>query len=450
MSKTRKSKVTSNKIGGYEYQFVNTPHERYICKICIHPCQDTYLSVCCGHNFCKSCLDKVKKSSTSFCPICRNEKATTFPNIQADREIRSLHVMCTNKGRGCEWQGELNNINNHLGNSDGCQFEDVQCSNKCGKMLQRRYLPSHVETECPSRIVKCPLCQISGGHRFIVGEHKEQCPKLPMSCPNKCMAKKIAREDMEAHRKECPLEMVQCDYHNVGCEERMLRKRKKNHEEEKMEEHLLMTTLKLANTEDKLVSTETRLGSLEVMVHRLINTTGSCNKLIESSQWYSHLTTLATRVVAVTQITPVILKMSNFAENKETYNVWSSEPFFSHNRGYKMTLLVYPAGDGDGEGTHLSVFLHLMKGPHDDKLAWPLRGRFEIKLLNQISDCEHYSQTVIYDHRMPGVAENRVISCGISEGWGKQQFVHNEDLSEVSPTCQYLKNDCIFIEVNKL
>jgi len=446
--RSKKSKVVSSKIGGYEYQFVDTPHERYICKICIHPCQETFLSVCCGHNFCKDCLDKTKRSP---CSICHNKKATTFPNIQADREIRSLRVMCTNKEKGCEWKGELNDINNHLENSNGCQYEDIHCSNKCGKILQRRLLSSHVSNECPGRIVKCPLCQISGGYRFIVGEHKEQCPKFLISCPNNCMTSKLAREDMETHRKECPLEVVECDYHKVGCEERMMRKRKKSHEGEKIEEHLLMTTHKLSYTEDKLVSTETRLRSLEVMVHRLINTTRSSNKLIESTQWSRHLTTLATKVAAVTQITPVILKMSSFAEKKEANTFWCSEPFFSHNRGYKMCLLVYPAGYGPGVNTHLSVFLRIMKGSHDDKLAWPLRGRFEVKLLNQINDREHYSQTVIYDHHTPGDAECRVNDCGISgRGWGKQLFVSNEDLSEVSTMCQYLKDDCIFLEVNKL
>ena len=45
-----------------------------------------------------------------------------------------------------------------------------------------------------------------------------------------------------------------------------------------------------------------------------------------------------------------------------------------------MCLIVDAAGYGDGEGTHVSVFLYLLKGPHDDKLEqsghWPLRGTF--------------------------------------------------------------------------
>ncbi|XP_065901454.1 TNF receptor-associated factor 4-like [Dysidea avara] len=429
-------KATRNGIGGYEHQFVNTPHERYICNICIHPCQAAYLrlSVCCGHNFCKSCLD-----GTNTCPVCRNEKFSTFPNVQADREIRSLHVMCTNKKRGCEWQGELNNINNHLGSSDGCQLEDVKCSNECGKMLQRQYLTSHVETECPCRNVECELCHVTGRHQFIKGEHKERCLKLLISCPNKCKTKKIAREDMDAHRKECPLEMVLCEYHSVGCEERMTRKRKRKHEEEKIEEHLLMTKLKLAKT-------ETRLSSLEVMVCHLINTTGSSNKLIESAQWSSHLNTLAMTVVGVTQVCPVIMKMSNFAEYKRRDIAGA---FYSHSRGYKMDMWFDAAGDGDGEGTHLSVFLYLMKGPNDDKLAWPLRGRFEVKLLNQISDCEHYSKIVTFDDYIPDDVAGRVTDSNASS-WGHPRFISNENLYKVTPTCQYLKDDCIFLQVSKL
>jgi len=61
-----------------------------------------------------------------------------------------------------------------------------------------------------------------------------------------------------------------------------------------------------------------------------------------------------------------------------------------------MCLWVYPDGSDDGKVTHLSVYLCLMKGPHDDELTWPLRGKFEWKLLNQISDCEHCSDTMSY------------------------------------------------------
>ncbi|XP_065901677.1 TNF receptor-associated factor 4-like [Dysidea avara] len=440
---------SSNKsgLGGHDHRYVDSPPERLVCVLCYLPCRDPFLSVCCGHNFCRSCMDGCKEVASavsvmpSTCPVCRHEEFVTFPNKQADREIKSLHVMCTNEERGCEWQDELNDINNHLGNSDGCQFEDVKCSNECGKMLQRQYLTSHVETECPCRKVdcqychitgehqfiegehkeqcpkfplpcpndcsrghkrqthlyrlravkcipredmeahrkKCPLeeikcslkcgkilqrqnltshvetecprrkvdcqyCHITGEHQFIEGEHKEQCPKLPIPCPNKCKVRSLLREDMEAHRKGCLLEVVQCDYHNVGCEERMLRKRKREHEEEKMEEHLIMTKLKLTKTEDKLFATEVklthRLGNLEVMLHRLIDATGSTCKLVDSLQWSTHLSTMATRVTTVTQICPATFKVSKFTENKQNKASWYSDPFYTDNKGYACALML--------------------------------------------------------------------------------------------------------------
>ena len=30
--------------------------------------------------------------------------------------------------------------------------------------------------------------------------------------------------------------------------------------------------------------------------------------------------------------------------------------------------------------THMSAFLHVMKGPYDDRLSWPLEGDFEASL----------------------------------------------------------------------
>jgi len=71
--------------------------------------------------------------------------------------------MCVNKERGCQWQGELNDItSSHLENSDGCQFEDVECSNECGKVLQPQCLGVHVKTECPHRMIDCQYCKLWG------------------------------------------------------------------------------------------------------------------------------------------------------------------------------------------------------------------------------------------------------------------------------------------------
>ena len=196
--------ATPTSYGGYEYKFVNPPPDRCICNICHFPSRDAYMTgQCCeGQTICKSCLDQWQKTAGKMqCLVCRKEEGGFYPNYHIKREIKSLHIYCTNKEKGCEWQGELNDINNHLDNSDGCQFEQVKCSNECGKMIQRQYLTSHVETECPRRKVNCKYCHDTGEHQFIEGQHKEECPKVPLLCPNKCEVGSVPREEMEAHRR---------------------------------------------------------------------------------------------------------------------------------------------------------------------------------------------------------------------------------------------------------
>ena len=166
---------------------------------------------------------------------------------------------------------------------------------------------THVESECPCRQQDCQYFQITGEHWFIEGDHRENCTKLPLPCPNKCVIDNVPREDMEAHRKECPLELIQGEYHNTGCEERMMRKNKRKHEEE----HLLMTKAKLSKTENTLASTESRLDCLEEMVHYLIGENAtSRDKMIISARSSVHITSLS-------MICPIIVRMSKYAEYKE-------------------------------------------------------------------------------------------------------------------------------------
>ena len=94
------SMVTHHDVG-YEFESVEIPPDRLLCKICRLPGRNPYLSVCCGHLFCKPCLDRNKATTngtTGPCSIvaCK-EKFITFPQTEADRQIKRLQVYCINK-----------------------------------------------------------------------------------------------------------------------------------------------------------------------------------------------------------------------------------------------------------------------------------------------------------------------------------------------------------------
>ena len=440
------------KYGGYEYEFVGYPvPDRCVCNICHLPSRDAYMTgQCCqGLTICKSCLNQWQTTAGNAvrCPVCRKEEGGFHPNYPIVREVKSLHIYCTNKEKGCEWQGELNDINNHLGNSDGCLFEEVKCSNECGKMIQRRYLTSHVETECPHRKVNCQYCHDTGEHQFIEGQHKEECPKLPLPCPNKCEVGSVPREDMKAHRKECPLEMIQCEYYSVGCEVRMARKDQEEHDNEKMKEHLMMTQLELGGTRLELTDTKAQL---DVALKQITNLTVLMNAQLNPRNSHAniravYLDSMITISKFGNQACPVIVMMPEYNNKKKHEITWYSDPFYTHNNGYKMCLNVDAAGTDDGEGTHLSVYLNLMKGPHDNELKWPLRGKFGIKLLNQIRNSEHYPGLIVYNDK---AAAHRVVEDDKALGWGTPDFISNEHLYKSTPSSQYLKDDCLFFQVD--
>ena len=119
------------------------------------------------------------------------------------------------------------------------------------------------------------------------------------------------------------------------------------------------------------------------------------------------------------------------------------------SQGYQMCLNVDAAGYGNGKGTHVSVYLYLMKGPHDDKLEqsghWPLRGTFTIKLLNQLNDGDHYSRMVQFHHNWCSECTNRVLRGAMANsGCGEPYFISHDILRDSN----YYKHDSIIFRIS--
>ena len=151
------------------------------------------------------------------------------------------------------------------------------------------------------------------------------------------------------------------------------------------------------------------------------------------------------------QVTPVILNIKNNKIKDNTYTFTQSYPFFTFKGGHLMSMRVYLNGHGDGDGTHLSVVLLLMKGPHDDKLEqsghWPLRGTFTIELLNQLNDSDHYNRKIQFHHQLCSDCTNRVLE-GVTAhtGFGDSLFISNDVLNKSNNA--YNKYDYFFFRIS--
>ena len=71
------------------------------------------------------------------------------------------------------------------------------------------------------------------------------------------------------------------------------------------------------------------------------------------------------------------------AKTDPTQATLFSPAFYTSQIGYKLRVKLYPAGDGMGKGTHMSIFLQLMEGPFDGILTWPFKHKVTFMILDQ-------------------------------------------------------------------
>ena len=197
------------------------------CPVCLNILTDPHQVSCCGRNFCKSCIERVKNGNGS-CPMCKEETYQSFADKNVSRIINGLQVYCTNKAKGCQWKGDLKYLPTHRnkGKRVGeCQYEKVKCQyDKCQNKDQRQNLNIHEEEWCDQRPYNCEHCYVEGTYFFITFLHIEACSKYPTKCPNNCTYSVMPQDSVPVHLRRCPLQPVDCVFSWAGCKDKPLRK----------------------------------------------------------------------------------------------------------------------------------------------------------------------------------------------------------------------------------
>ena len=104
---------------------------------------------------------------------------------------------------------------------------------------------------CPKRPWQCQHCDFRGTYDIGTTDHLPNCTKYPEPCPNQCDIGTVPRYDMKKHLTECPLQLVECEFAQAGCRERIPRQNLSRHMEEGAQHHLLnMSLLNLSLTRE--------------------------------------------------------------------------------------------------------------------------------------------------------------------------------------------------------
>ena len=191
-----------------------------------------------------------------------------------------------------------------------------------------------------------------------------------------------------------------------------------------------------ANHTEVLVKVDNKLSTAQKRINELEITLQQKSKPFDVmfGKWAVKIHTQAAKLLSCDQVLPVIAKVSDFEMNKQTKYEWNSHPFYTYHQGYRIKLTVVLAGRGLGQGHHVSVYLYIMDGPFDHVLKWKLKGKFDVKLLNQFSDSSHLSVS----HR---IYADRSQSKPF---WYSDEFISHERLYKRN---SFLKDDCLFLEV---
>ena len=141
--------------------------------------------------------------------------------------------------------------------------------------------------------------------------------------------------------------------------------------------------------------------------------------------------------------------LTHFNKHKQHKSPYFSDPFVTHENGYKMQLRVDAKSDCHG---HIGVYLHLMKGPMDDFLLWSFHGDVVVELVNWIEDNGHHSGVIELSSNVSNSACSRVTTGERgNEGWGKSQFIKHSSLEyNPSKNTQYLQDDCLIFRVKEV
>ena len=140
----------------------------------------------------------------------------------------------------------------------------------------------------------------------------------------------------------------------------------------------------------------------------------------------------------------LLWKLTEFARRRNEEVIgkqvsFCSPCFYTSRYGYKMCARIYLNGDGMGRGTHISLFLVVMRGQYDALLPWPFRQKVTLMLLDQ-DNVEHVIDAFRPDPNSSSFQRPR---REINIASGCPMFCSLTELNNHA----YVRDDTIFIKI---
>ena len=194
-----------------ELEFVSEyVNKDYFCPVSLEVMRDPHQADCCGHHLSTGVAERLTKEGKP-CPMCKASTFTTRRDLYFQRIILDEKVRCLHRVSGCIWIGPLRELQNH---SASCTF----------------------------RPWVCQYCKYSTCYERGTTEHAKSCPERPVLCP--CSSDYVPYSELEEHRKVCSMEVIPCEFVDVGCTVKVPRHSISDHMQSSIAQHNLLVSRK--------------------------------------------------------------------------------------------------------------------------------------------------------------------------------------------------------------
>ena len=348
-----------------DYDFVEQPDQDFYCPVSLEILLEPHQTLCCGQHISQEAANRLTREGKP-CPMCKDDSFAIQVDKYFKRKVKQLNVRCPHKKSGCDWMGELGDLNLH-------------------------------SNSCPKRPWKCQHCNFATTYKVGTNDHTPNCTKYPMPCPSRCEVGTVPRCDVEKHLLVCPLQLVDCEFAHAGCDVKVPRGDLAKHMTENAQHHLMSTTLlnlrltrelhqKMDEKSQQIVDLQEQMKNLDTEMRTELQ---QQIRDLDTKQT-TQLNKLSTMVDYTAQgFTHHDFTLTNFKKHQASgFNEgsWFSDPFYSYPGGYCFKLNIDTNGHSSAHGTHLSAYLYLLPGDYDEELKWPIKCTVHLEMLNQRGD----------------------------------------------------------------
>ena len=443
------SESTAYVYGEYEIQLLESLNTELMCPVCLSIYQKPTLTDCCGSVFCAQCIHLTVDKYNKACPTCGESQFNTLLDRRTERQVQGLLTTCVNKNKGCNWTGNLGYLEKHLKDSDegGCEYVLVECPLNCGKSYKKKELESHTKNDCLQRDSSCPYCPFRGTYQFFTDKHIPVCQYYPVKCPNDCGVT-CEREDVEYHLKNiCDKENISCSFSVFGCDAHLKRQKVTEHMENSVQRHLSLladTTLKLMEGGQLKLNA---IQETDVESHPMKDQVGTAVQELQAEDGHRVKGKVEGNKLDLysSSIYPVKhhIVLPSFKQKMRKRDCINMDPIYSHDKGYKFMLQVWPYGDGKTYGTHASADIYPVPGEYDHQLLWPVNLTFTFLVIDQKIDQNHLKReiTVVWNKEDVGMF--------FSEH-SFELFAHSRLEDNKSERTQFIKDGTVLLQYTQV